>query len=99
MRRRTTSTTCSFGRRLRRSRDKSIPYANLMHHSLTRRRAQEDELYDMQFGEAFAAQALDPNDKRNVLRDDYALEIAGAASSPCMHSPFVLRIAIFVVTC
>ncbi len=39
--------------------------------------AQEDELYDLQFGEAFAAQAMDPNDRRNVLRDDYALEIAG----------------------
>ena len=38
---------------------------------------QEDEIYDKQFGEAFAAQALDPNDRRNVLRDDYALEIAG----------------------
>lgn len=38
---------------------------------------QEDELYDKQFGEAFAAQALDPNDRRSVLRDDYALEIAG----------------------
>ena len=39
---------------------------------------QEDEIYDKQFGEAFAAQALDPSDWRNVLRDDYALEIAGA---------------------
>lgn len=38
---------------------------------------QEDELYDLQFGEAFAAQAMDPNDRKNVLRDDYALEIAG----------------------
>lgn len=38
--------------------------------------AQEDEVYDMQFGEAFAAQALDPNDRRSVLRDDYAMEIA-----------------------
>jgi hypothetical protein len=38
---------------------------------------QEDEIYDKQFGQAFAAQALDPNDRRNVLRDDYALEIAG----------------------
>jgi ferredoxin len=37
---------------------------------------EEDELYDKQFGEAFAAQALDPNDRRNVLRDDFALEIA-----------------------
>lgn len=37
---------------------------------------EEDELYDKQFGEAFAAQALDPNDRRSVLRDDYALEIA-----------------------
>ena len=41
---------------------------------------QEDELYDMQFGEAFAAQALNPNDRRNVMRDDYALEIAGACA-------------------
>ncbi len=37
---------------------------------------QEDEAYDMQFGEAFEAQALDPNDRRSVLRDDYAMEIA-----------------------
>lgn len=44
---------------------------------------QEDEIYDKQFGEAFAAQALDPNDRRNVLRDDYALEIAGVL---CQHA-------------
>lgn len=37
---------------------------------------EEDELYDLQFGEAFEAQALDPNDRRSVLRDDYAIEIA-----------------------
>lgn len=37
---------------------------------------EEDEVYDMQFGEAFEAMATNPNDKRNVLRDDYALEIA-----------------------
>lgn len=42
---------------------------------------QEDEIYDKQFGQAFAAQALDPNDRRNVLRDDYALEIAGVPVS------------------
>lgn len=35
----------------------------------------EDEVYDLQFGEYFAAQALDPN-APTIDRDDYALEIA-----------------------
>ena len=48
---------------------------------------QEDEIYDKQFGQAFAAQALDPNDRRNVLRDDYALEIAGVqCHCMCCHT-------------
>ena len=38
--------------------------------------AQEDEIYDKQFGEAFAQQALNPNDRQSVMRDDFALEIA-----------------------
>ena len=38
-------------------------------------RVQEDEVYDLQFGQAFAEQATDPN-ARSVLRDDFALEIA-----------------------
>lgn len=44
------------------------------HH--TARRAQEDEVYDLQFGNAFAEQAVDPRNGRTVLRDDFALEIA-----------------------
>ncbi|EFJ52141.1 Apoferredoxin [Volvox carteri f. nagariensis] len=35
----------------------------------------EDEIYDLQFGQYFAAQALDP-DAESVSRDDYALSIA-----------------------
>ena len=34
-----------------------------------------DEVYEMQFGEAFAALATDPN-APSILRDDLALEIA-----------------------
>ena len=38
--------------------------------------AQEDEVYDLQFGNAFAEQAVDPSNGRTILRDDFALEIA-----------------------
>lgn len=38
--------------------------------------ATEDELYDLQFGLAFAQQALDPNNPQYVQRDDFALEVA-----------------------
>ncbi len=37
---------------------------------------QEDEVYDLQFGNAFAEQAVDPSNGRTILRDDFALEIA-----------------------
>ena len=37
--------------------------------------ADEDEVYDLQFGDAFAARATDP-DGPGVERDDFALEIA-----------------------
>jgi ferredoxin len=36
----------------------------------------EDEVYDLQFGASFATQALDPNNKEAIERDDFALEIA-----------------------
>ncbi len=35
----------------------------------------EDEIYDLQFGRYFAAQALDPS-AESIERDDYALSIA-----------------------
>lgn len=35
----------------------------------------EDEIYDLQFGRYFAAQALDPT-AESIERDDYALSIA-----------------------
>jgi ferredoxin len=35
----------------------------------------EDEVYDLQFGRHFAAQALDP-EAPSIERDDFALEIA-----------------------
>jgi len=36
---------------------------------------EEDEVYDIQFGAAFAAQAMDPS-AASIARDDYALELA-----------------------
>jgi ferredoxin len=36
---------------------------------------EEDEVYDLQFGDAFTAQATDPR-ARSVLRDDFAIELA-----------------------
>ena len=36
---------------------------------------QEDEVYDLQFGRAFADQATNPKGA-GILRDDFALEIA-----------------------
>eukprot|EP00199_Chlamydomonas_sp_CCMP681_P007079 CAMPEP_0119106200 /NCGR_PEP_ID=MMETSP1180-20130426/3960_1 /TAXON_ID=3052 ORGANISM="Chlamydomonas cf sp, Strain CCMP681" /NCGR_SAMPLE_ID=MMETSP1180 /ASSEMBLY_ACC=CAM_ASM_000741 /LENGTH=295 /DNA_ID=CAMNT_0007091471 /DNA_START=131 /DNA_END=1018 /DNA_ORIENTATION=- len=36
----------------------------------------EDEVYELQFGESFAQQALDPSNPGSVKRDDWALEIA-----------------------
>jgi ferredoxin len=36
----------------------------------------EDEIYERQFGAAFAAQALDPANAAFVARDDFALEVA-----------------------
>jgi ferredoxin len=37
--------------------------------------ADEDEVYELQFGRAFQEAALDPN-SASVERDDFALEIA-----------------------
>lgn len=37
--------------------------------------ADEDEVYQMQFGRFFEEQALDPN-ADTVVRDDYAIELA-----------------------
>ena len=37
---------------------------------------EEDEVYDKQFGNAFAERALKPGDKGSIERDDFALEIA-----------------------
>lgn len=39
------------------------------------RAVQEDEVYDLQFGRAFAEQATNPGGA-GILRDDFALEIA-----------------------
>lgn len=36
----------------------------------------EDEIYEKQFGRAFAEQALDPTNPAYVARDDFALEVA-----------------------
>ena len=36
----------------------------------------EDEVYDKQFGNAFAERALKPSDRGSIERDDFALEIA-----------------------
>lgn len=36
----------------------------------------EDEVYELQFGEYFATQALDPSNPSNIERDDFALSIA-----------------------
>lgn len=36
----------------------------------------EDEVYDKQFGNAFAERALKPGDRGSIERDDFALEIA-----------------------
>ena len=36
----------------------------------------EDEVYDMQFGRAFAEQATDPTNKQFISRDDFARELA-----------------------
>jgi ferredoxin len=36
----------------------------------------EDEVYDLQFGLAFEAAALDPSNAASIERDDFALEIA-----------------------
>lgn len=38
--------------------------------------ADEDEVYDIQFGEAFQRMAVDPTNKDFVERDDFALELA-----------------------
>lgn len=35
----------------------------------------EDEIYDLQFGQSFAMQALDPG-AESIERDDFAIEIA-----------------------
>lgn len=37
---------------------------------------EEDEIYDLQFGDIFQQQAVDPKNKKFVERDDYALEVA-----------------------
>ena len=37
---------------------------------------EEDEIYDLQFGDIFQQQAVDPKNKNFVERDDYALEVA-----------------------
>ena len=37
---------------------------------------EDDEIYDMQFGQAFSEQAIDPKNKKFVERDDFALEVA-----------------------
>ena len=37
---------------------------------------EEDEVYDLQFGKAFAERALKKGDKGSIERDDFALEIA-----------------------
>ena len=37
---------------------------------------EEDEVYDLQFGKAFAERALKPSDRDSIDRDDFALEIA-----------------------
>lgn len=37
---------------------------------------EEDEVYDKQFGNAFAERALKPGDRGSIERDDFALEIA-----------------------
>ena len=37
---------------------------------------EEDEVYDLQFGQAFASQATNPSNKSSIERDDFALEIA-----------------------
>merc|ERR1711959_276650 len=36
----------------------------------------EDKMYDLQFGQYFAAQALDPFSLEHIERDDFAVEIA-----------------------
>ena len=36
----------------------------------------EDELYDLQFGDSFQQQAVNPNNRAFVERDDFALEVA-----------------------
>ena len=37
---------------------------------------EEDEVYNKQFGNAFAERALKPGDRGSIERDDFALEIA-----------------------
>lgn len=37
---------------------------------------EEDEIYDMQFGDTFSEQATDPRNKSFIERDDYAFEVA-----------------------
>lgn len=37
---------------------------------------EEDEIYDMQFGDSFNQQATNPRNKAFIERDDYALEVA-----------------------
>lgn len=37
---------------------------------------EEDEVYDLQFGKAFAERALKPSDRDSIERDDFAFEIA-----------------------
>ena len=39
-------------------------------------KVEEDEVYDKQFGQYFAKFATDPNDRNNISRDDFALELA-----------------------
>ena len=37
---------------------------------------EEDEVYDLQFGKAFAERAVDYRNRDAVVRDDFALELA-----------------------
>ena len=37
---------------------------------------EEDEVYELQFGESFEQNATDPNNRSSVERDDFAIELA-----------------------